>query len=234
MTWMQVSTVLGEHLMHDVTFWPNNSERNPINLCNSDLFVTQSLHSIRGIAKISGLANTYIVSSMFNSFEKSIIHGPSFRPFPCTYFNSSFVSCFPSLLFRQLLGIKQRIHSLMNTQSMAARCIQSCVINNIDPLTWYYIQVMLRVPALHRSSVQKQYFVCQDEFVLEIYHSEKFIIELTLPEHLFAAQKLFGSAVGIGTRQVMRCSLKCRGIGVRQVSYTIQALKKLCQHYQVW
>jgi hypothetical protein len=230
MTWLQVSTVLGEHLMHDVTFWTNNSERNPIYLCDSDLFVTQSLHSINGIAfvfqyddpvvaKISGLGNTYVVSSVFNSFKKSIIHGPSFRPFPCTYCNPSFVSCFPSLLFRQLLGIKQRVRCLMNTRSMAARCIQSCVINNIDPLTWYYIQVLLGVPVLRRSSVQKQYFVCQDEFVLEKYRSEEFIIEHTLPEHLFAAQKLFGSAVGIGTRQVIRCSLKRRGIAARQVSY---------------
>jgi len=45
--------------------------------------------------------------------------------------------------------------------------------------------------------------VSNDEFVLEKSRSEEFMVELTLPEHLSAAQKLFGTAVGIGTRQVM-------------------------------
>jgi hypothetical protein len=81
-------------------------------------------------------------------------------------------------------------------RSMAARCIQSCVINNIDPLTWYYIQVLLGVPALRRSSVQKQYFVCQDEFVLEKYRSEELSLNLhclstcLLPRNCLAVQSV--------------------------------------------
>jgi hypothetical protein len=61
--------------------------------------------------------------------------------------------------------------------------------------------------------------VSNDEFVLEKSRSEEFMVELTLPEHLSAAQKLFGTAVGIGTRQVMRCALKRRIPASRGVSY---------------
>lgn len=168
MTWMQVSTLLGEHLMHNVTFWPKDFEHYPIYLCDSDIYVTHSIDSITRIAfvfhnndqvvtKLSGLVNKYLVSSIFNSSEKSIIHGPSLSPFPCTYFNGSLVSCFPSILFHELLGIKQKVHVVMNTWSMGARCIQYCIINNVDPLTWYYIQGILRVAASQRNSVQKQY-----------------------------------------------------------------------------
>ena len=230
MTWMQVRPQVIEYLTTDLTFWPTDSVHNPIYLCDSDVVVTHSIHTIVGIAfvfyyddqvvpKLSGLANTYIVSSFFNSVEKSIIHGPSFSPFPRTFFNGSLVSCFPSILFRQLLGIKQKVHVLMNTRSLGSRCIQSCVINNIDPLTWHYIQGILMVPASLRNTVQKQHYVCNDEFVLEKYRSEENIIELTLPEHLSLAQKLFGTAAGIGTRQVMRCSLKRHGLAAREVSY---------------
>ncbi len=102
--------------------------------------------------KLPGLANTYVVSSLYA--YKIIIY----FPLTCTYFNGSLVSCFLSILFCQLLGITQKLHVLMNTRSMGARCIQSCVINNIDPLIWYYIQGILLVPASIRDPVQKQYY----------------------------------------------------------------------------
>jgi hypothetical protein len=42
---------------------------------------------------------------------------------------------------------------------------------------------------------------------------------LTFPFHLEVAQKLFGAAVGLGTRKILRCSLKQRGVRATAVTY---------------
>ncbi len=209
-----MSTLVGDRIIPNISCWPLNIQNNPLFLCDTDVTADVSIQRVRGLAfvfyfddpfvqHIQGMANTYLVSSFFNSIELSISHIRSFLSFPSLYVENSLPSCLPSILFWQLLGVKQKIQQLLNTRSLSARCNLSCNINNIDPLTWHYISSNLPVHLQARRVVIKKTSVCRDEFVVDKSRAVQFSIELTLPAHLPMAQNVFGSAVGlVGTHNI--------------------------------
>ncbi len=222
MTWTQLSGLLGDHIFHNISFWPTNSPNNPIFLCDTDLTVTISINTLRGLAfvfyvddhlvpQIHGMANTFVVSSVFNHSEMSITHTRSFLSFPSLYAENRLVSCFPTMIFRQLLGIKQRLQHLLSSRSKTAKCFQSCVVSNVDPLTWEYITSVLMAQYSYRNVVVKKSYVCKDEFLLEKYRSLQVSVLLICLCHLPMVQKLFGTAIGLGTQKVLRGFLKHKG-----------------------
>jgi hypothetical protein len=182
LTWIQLSGLLGDHMVQNFSFWPTNSPVNPLYLCDTDVMVMISVHRLRGLAfvfyaddpivrQIHGMANTFVVSSVFNSAEMSIVHMRSFFSYPSLYPENRLLTCFPSMIFSQVLRIKQKLHHLLSSRSKTAKCFQSCIVSNIDPLTWEYICSLL--PAHYNSwnVVVKKCYINKDEFMVEKFRS---------------------------------------------------------------
>lgn len=227
MSWMQLLTFVGDAMIPNISFWPLNSQTNPLYLCDSDILVNIHINQVKGLAfvfhvddsvvtRIHGMAHTYIVSSCFSSAELTVTHIRSFISFPSLCVENRLLSCFPSIIFRQLLGVKQRMQHLLNTRSMSEKCTLSCSVSDIDPLTWYYITSNLPTVYHYRNVVQKKTCLSRDAFVVEKYRAMQVTVDLSLPVHLSMAQKVFGFSVGLGTRNVLRCSLKRRGASARE------------------
>eukprot|EP00590_Aulacoseira_subarctica_P000419 CAMPEP_0172435090 /NCGR_PEP_ID=MMETSP1064-20121228/70990_1 /TAXON_ID=202472 /ORGANISM="Aulacoseira subarctica , Strain CCAP 1002/5" /LENGTH=104 /DNA_ID=CAMNT_0013183371 /DNA_START=1056 /DNA_END=1370 /DNA_ORIENTATION=+ len=56
-------------------------------------------------------------------------------------------------------------------------------------------------------AVVKTNFISRDELVVEKWRTVQEQVNLTLPEHLPSAQKVFGTSVGIGVRVFLPCSM---------------------------
>jgi len=226
LTWAEVVDIAGESLVPNISFWPLNSVTNPHYLCDSDLLLDVSISNILGLAfvfyyqdnivkNIEGMMHTYIVSSYFHSKQLTITHTQTFVPFPSSNAMNQCLSCVPSTIFHQLLLMKQKILLLLNTRSLAERCNQSSTINNVDRNTWHYITSNIPILPTHQAIVYKKTFLFRDEFCVEKYRTSQFVLDFSFPGDLPFAQKLFGSGVGIGTRRILRCSLKQRGMTAR-------------------
>lgn len=229
LTWMQVVSIAGDRMVPNISFWPLNSVTNPYYLCDSDLTVEISTSSIIGLAfvfyhddrvvtQLEGMANTYIVSSFFQSATLTVIHACTFVSFPSAHVPNNLLSCMPSTIFYQLMGIKQKMLLLLNTRSMSDRCSSSVSMNSIDAHTWNYIVTNLPHAATHETIVYKKTYLYKDEFCVEKYRTTQFTINLSLPMHLSYAQNIFGSGVGIGTRRVLKCALKQRGASAKVIT----------------
>lgn len=102
---------------YTISFWPQQTDYPPLYLCDSDITNVISASSIIGLAfvfheddpivgEVSGVSNTYVVSSRFNSSQMLIQHSTSFSRFPSRAFPLILPSCLPSTMFKQLLSIK--------------------------------------------------------------------------------------------------------------------------------
>jgi len=89
---------------------------------------------------------------------------------------------------------------------------------NISLLTWLYIKKLLPGEVSTKHTVIKHVFMKNDDAVVEKYRAAQEIFDLTLPDHLAAAQSIFGSCVGAGCHFLVRCSLKQRGVNARVIS----------------
>jgi len=226
----QLISMHAEVQIANVAFWPTQLANQPPYLCATDIGITIKVDSIVGLAfvfyhddpttqQIQGLANCYIVSSVFSSSTGRVLHIRTFLSFPSLYAGSMLLSCFPSMIFQQLMTCKQKVQMLLNTRSKVKKCSGSCIIPNIDPLTWEYMRSLL--PSAHysyRNVVIKKSYLHNDEFMMEKYRAVQISTYLCLPEHLPMVQKLFGTAVGLGCRKIIRCSLKRRGLNAREVT----------------
>jgi hypothetical protein len=228
--WTELLTKLGDGWNGNISFWPIDPNTPVTYLCDTNYYERITTSAIKGIAfvfyytdyildQLQGLANVYSVTSTFNSNTCTISHIKNFCPFPSSYINSQLLSCYPSTLLRQILNIKEMIQRMMNTRSMSSRCSQSTVIHNINPLTWYYMLRVMGTSCRYQNVVIKRSYVKNDEFVLEKKRVPQAIVFLTFPLHLQMAQKVFGSGTGLGTRNVMSCSLRRRGLDAREVVY---------------
>ncbi len=116
----------------------------------------------------------------------------------------------------------------LNSLSLNSRFIVSCVCENISHLTWLYIKKLLPGEVITKLAVIKHVYMINDEAVVEKVCSMQESFDLTLPDHLLAAQSLFGSSVGVGCRFLIRCSLKRQGRNARiRSSQMIQVMDHL-------
>jgi hypothetical protein len=112
LTWDDVKERLGTiHLPQNVTFWPKDNRYPPHYLCDTDLIIHDvPVANIIGLAfvfhdnspmqcQITGMRNSYRVTSCVWLTQNLITHGTTFRPFPSERFPSILTSCFPSMIF---------------------------------------------------------------------------------------------------------------------------------------
>jgi hypothetical protein len=229
LSWYDVQLIAGDSMVPNVAFWPLSSVTNPHYLCDSDLVIEVAANAIIGLAfvfyfedtkvrHIEGMMHTYIASSYFHSQALTITHTPSFVSFPSLHPQNGMLSCFPSMIFNQLLLVKEKIQLLLNTRSMSEKCICTATVSNIDPHTWYYMTTHTPILCTQKSIVYKKTFLYQDEFCIEKYRTSQYSMEFTLPCHLLLAQNLFGSGIGVGTRKIIKCRLKQRGMSAKAIS----------------
>jgi hypothetical protein len=111
---------IGDRRIPNVSFWPSEASHHPPYLCDLDLHALVPIERVQGIAfiflykdnmvkKLYGLANVFVVSSVFNSTLGTIHHHHSILPFPSLDTNSHLLSCFPSTMLRQIFGIKEAV-----------------------------------------------------------------------------------------------------------------------------
>jgi len=94
---------------------------------------------------------------------------------------------------------------------MNTKYIACCTCDNISKLTWEYMKSMLPNEVVKKHVVVKHVYLNNDESVIEKARRLQECCDLTLPEHLQFAQKLFGSAVGVGCHFMVHCCLRKRG-----------------------
>ena len=97
---------------------------------------------------------------------------------------------------------------MLNTRSMNGKCIQICHISNFDNLTWLYILRDIPCQVVEKNVIVQHHHIINDEAVLRKVRVMQQSFELTLPAHLLFAQKLFGTAAGIGTHVPLKFHLK--------------------------
>lgn len=215
--------------MPNIGFWPRGQANHPPYLCAIDRCITIATSSITGLAfvlyyndplvrQVIGLANTFIVSSAFSTESNIIFHARTFLSFPSLYAESQLLSCFPSMIFMQLLRVKETVQLLLHSRSKNKKCMQSCTIHNINPLTWNYMTSVLQLQYQEKNVVIKKNYIISDEFHMEKYRALQISTFLCLPDHLAMAQQLFGNAVGLGSRKIIKCSLKRRAVTARQIA----------------
>jgi hypothetical protein len=219
---LQLKHHVGANRFRDISLWPFNMHSHPFYLSDTDVTVVIPIHLVQGIAfvfyindpildKVQGMANTFVVSSFFNTNTMTCLHERSFQSFPSLAFSQFLPACIPLQLFRQLLSIKDRVQRKLNSRYMNSRFIVSCVCENISHLTWLYIKKLLPGEVITKLAVIKHVYMINDESVVEKVCSMQESFDLTLPDHLLAAQSIFGSSVGVDCRFLIRCSLKRRG-----------------------
>ena len=229
MTTEQLMHHFGENMLPNITYWPTRQLNHPPYLCAIDQCQIVPTNSINGLAfvlyyndpvvrQVFGLANTFVVSSAFSPANNTLFHAKTFLSFPSLYADSQLVSCFPSMIFMQLLTVKEKLQLLLHSRSKNKKCMQSCTIPNIDRLTWEYMTTVLQVQYIQKNVVIKKVYCCNDEFHMEKYRALQFSTFLCLPQHLAMAQKLFGTAIGLGCRNILKCALKQRAAHARRIS----------------
>jgi hypothetical protein len=228
MSWVQLCQHVGHDILDNlgISFWPMDHFVNPPFLCDTDAVIAIPVESIQGPAfvfhvsdpildLVQGMKDTYQVSSVYSTSETSISHHKSFFSFPSLCLNNLLPTCFPSALLKELLIIKQKVQCILNTRSMNGKCSQITHINNINYLTWMYMIHDLPCDLTMKNVIVKRYFFRGDESVLRKERVVEQAFELTLPAHLFYAQRLFGTAAGVGTRSSHNCRLKQKHLSAR-------------------
>jgi len=158
---------------YTISFWPQQTDYPPLYLCDSDITNVISASSIIGLAfvfyeddpivgEVSGVSNTYVVSSRFNSSQMLIQHSTSFSSFPSRAFPLILPSCFPSTMFKQLLSIKRKVQTAINTRSINARNRVVCTVENIDVLTWRYLMQNSPAAVVVDSDITKWAYIEDD------------------------------------------------------------------------
>jgi hypothetical protein len=109
------------NLPENVSFWPRDNYYPPYYLCDSDVVINDvAVCSITGlvfvfydtspkIREILGIRNTYRVTSSVWLSQNVIQHGVTFKSFPSERFPGMLMSCFPSMIFSQVLSVKREL-----------------------------------------------------------------------------------------------------------------------------
>ena len=206
-----------DNLRNDVSFWPHQSE-SPLYVCDSDIIIEVLHAAVKGLAfvfyksdpfvrQVRGMAHVFIASSFFNSNTMTLGHCQSFSSFPSTSPHGILSYCFPSTIFYQLIAVKVSIQSALNTRAKNARNRVVCKVPNFSVSTWDYIKSLLLQDVERSTVVSKTTFILKDELVVEKWRTKQELINLTLPEHLDCAQKIFGTSVGLGVRVFLPCPM---------------------------
>jgi len=110
-----------------ISCWPTVSCWTPRYLCDTDVVLNLAADLVVGLAfvfydmdewlsQLVGVTNTYCMSSHFSAENNMVIHQCTFKPFLSSQFSDILPSCFPSMLFNQILSIKDTIHRAVNTR----------------------------------------------------------------------------------------------------------------------
>jgi hypothetical protein len=99
------------------------------------------------------------------------------------------------------------MQSALNTRGKNARNVVVCKIPNFSVSTWDYIKSLLLQDVEFSPVVTKTTFILRDELVVEKWRTRQEEVNLTLPEHLVVAQKIFGVSVGLGVRVFLACAV---------------------------
>ena len=73
--------------------------------------------------RVHGMANTFAVSSYFNTVTMTCMHVRSFQSFPSLDFSQFLPTCAPLQILNRLLSINGGCKKKLNSHSMNARCI---------------------------------------------------------------------------------------------------------------
>ena len=111
---------------------------------------------------------------------------------------------------------------------MNGKCIQICPVSNINNLAWLYILRDIPCQVVEKNVIVQHHHIINDEAVLRKVRVKQQSFELTLPAHLLFAQKLFGTAAGIGTRVPLKCRLKQKRL-LAEAEDRRQISKKICK-----
>jgi len=206
-----------DNLRNDVSFWPRlGQSESPSYVCDSDIIVEVGHAAVKGLAfvffesdpsvrQVRGMANVFVASSFLNTKTMTLWHCQSFSSFPSTSPHRILNTCFPSTIFQQLIAVKSTMQSALNTRGKNARNRVVCKVDNFSPLAWVYIKSLLVVEVEISSVIAKSHYILRDELVVEKWRTTQEQVNLTLPEHLDCAQKVFGTSVGLGVRVFVPC-----------------------------
>jgi hypothetical protein len=220
LSWGDLLQILGAGAdnIADVSFWPRrNSAKPPSYLCDSSIVVDVPVCQVCGLAfvfyekddivrQLEGMKHTYCVSSYFDSDSLTIKHQRSFSSFPST-FHAVLPTCFPSMIFEQMLKIKYKMQLALNTRSGKTRKIVTFQVENINQVTWENITADLPVALLKSERIINFFFIEKGDLIVQKKKVSALSFELKNPDHMQFAQKLFGKYVGLGVRILMHCPI---------------------------
>lgn len=217
----------GNTVMDEVTLWPKNASCPPFYLCDSDLRSDVLFNSVCGYAfvffmsddiseQLHGMANTYLVSSYFDSSSLIVRHGRTFNSFPSERFRQIFPTCHASDLWFKVLSLKRKIQEKLNTRGMSTRNTQVIFLDNFDINAWDYVVKVCRAEVLTSSVVVRNVYMKEDECIVEKSRQVQYSFVLTLPIHLPYAKLLLGSSAGLGVRSLLNCKIGKQQRAVRE------------------
>ncbi len=168
----------GDSILDEVSLWLTNSTKPPYYLCDSNLCLDVAFTSIRGCAfvffgmdpivnQLRGMANTYLVTSFFDSLLRTVRHGRTFNSFPSVMYPHLFPTCHASDLFYKLLNLKQKIQEKLNTMCMSKQNRQVVSIENFDVNAWAYVLKCCPVQVSSSLVVVKSIYMNEDECHVE-------------------------------------------------------------------
>jgi len=225
LSWQQMMQHVGPDRVGNVSFWcRRNAKHPPFYLCDSDIVIEIAASAIIGLAfvfhesdnvvrQLDGLANTYIVTSIYLSQSMKVEHTRSFCSFP-SQVHEPLPTCFSSMIFEQILKIKNKIQLAMNTRSGKSKNVHSIQLENIHRLTWRY---MTRDAPIYGVEIVSSYgtvkvtFMEKDSCVVQKWRDLQESFLLSTPQHFRFAKLLLGECVGLGVRCIIRCSLRNTG-----------------------
>jgi hypothetical protein len=220
LSWDDVKERIGaNHLPPNISFWPKDNLHPPFYLCDTDIVVNDvPTSNIVGLAfvfhdtnpcirLITGMKNTYRVTSCVWLSLNVITHGLTFVPFPSERFPAILKSCFPSMIFTQLVGIKRSLQRILNTRSLSSKNYSVTQIENIDYYTWLYLVRDAPIVIETSSVVSRAGDVVIDEFIQRSWREEQLSFWIGDENQLAHAQALFGINIGVGVRFTVSCRL---------------------------
>jgi hypothetical protein len=225
LSWQQMMQRISPDRIGNVSFWcRQNAKHPPFYLCDSDIVVEIAASDIIGLAfvfhesdsilrQLDGLANTYVVTSIYLSQSLKVEHAKTFFSFPCQV-NEALPTCCSSMIFEQITKIKNKIQLAMNTRSLKSKNVQSVQLENVHRLTWHYItrdSPNYRVEIVSSYGTVKVTFMENDSCVVQKWRELQETFLLSTAQHFRFAKLLLGTCVGVGVRCIIRCSLKNAG-----------------------
>jgi hypothetical protein len=222
LNWQQLVDVVGPDKVSNVSFWARrNASTHPIPLCDSDILLNVALQAIIGFAfvfhaedsilqQLAGMQDTYSVSSLYVSKKSVIYHCRSFHPFPSSYF-PALPTCCPSMIFEQLMRLRNKVQGAMNTNSMRWNDVQVVQSDNFSNVTWLYMTKGLGglgIPLINSLAVARHVYMEGEVVNVRKSRVAQQSFSLYLPEHYVAARNIFGSSAGLGVRVIIPCSLR--------------------------